>query len=199
MERSLTDPPRSLSPASSSPRLKRLRGVVAELQGISADGLIDSAGQLLPFRAIDVVGSRSPQIGEALSFILISVQGENRAIQVVLDSDPQYIPGQSTLSDCYQAQAKQRAARQHRLRQDSTAPPADQPDTGLKYLRCDDCQKLVLPKLRRKRSLLGAGSGRWLHYCPQCNALLDEVAQSLWHHPLLLMLLLAAVFSWWRW
>jgi len=193
-------PPRTNTPPPSSARLQRQRGSIVYLAESLGTGLIETAGQQLPFRLIDVIGSQFPQTGDAVSFGLFPVEEGHRAIQVVLDSSPQVIPGQGSLRDCYQAQAQQRSARvaqQQALRSKSST--GDALEVQLKYLRCDECQKLVQPKLVRKKNLLGLGVGHWSNFCPYCKSALDDTAPFMWRHPVVLMVLLAALISWWRW
>ena len=194
--------PTSASAPVSASRLNRQRGVVIDLNQILGDGVIQQGEQLLSFRAIDLIGSQAPQIGDEVSFGLVSGAAQNRAIQVVLDSNPQFIPGQGSLQECYQLQAERRAAQMADRQQREQALKAsleDRSDSAPKYWRCEDCQKLVLPKLRRNRNKLRIGTSPWLHFCPLCKGSLDHPPGFIVRHPVLLMVLLAALFSWWRW
>lgn len=204
MERSISyhyskAPPRPSSAAIAAPASARLRGVIVELEQTLGTGLIEQDERRFSFRAIDIVGNLIPQIGDQVSFIQLFTGAEERAGKVVLDRDPHYIPGQSTLRDCYQTYTNQRAAKRVQPEQSATQPPGEELAQGIKYRRCDHCQKLVQPKLLRKRRLRSSGKEQWLSVCPLCRSPLDETLGVVWRHPLLLMVGLAALFSWWRW
>ncbi|MEH6472178.1 MAG: hypothetical protein V7752_13095 [Halopseudomonas sp.] len=185
--------------APTSLRTKRLQGAVVELNELEGGGVIQLANRQFGFRTIDLVGSLPPQLGDAVSFVLIATLDGYRAGQVVLDRDPQFIRGQGTLHDCYQSHAQKRAAKrtqQLEAAQASKAPVVDEPSLGPEYRRCDDCQKMVLPKLRRNRNKSQVGAESWLSFCPLCSASLDETSSSGWRRPFLLTVLLAACCSW---
>ncbi len=177
---------------------KRLRGVIVEIDEVAGGGYIRLASRQFRFRTIDVVGSQLPQSGESASFVLSSGDQGYRASQVVLDSNPQFISGQNRLQDCYQAQAKSRLARIERQR--AAAQPAVEPTTvpqGAQYRRCNDCQRMVLPKLRRGPVKSGHSAERWQGFCPHCASGLDEPRSISRFHPLPFALLLGLGCAWW--
>jgi hypothetical protein len=184
--------------SSSPPQGQRQRGVIAELNEAEGGGYIRFGSRQLRFRAIDIVGNQAPKSGESVSFLVVAGGDRDRASQAVLDRDPQFIRGQGSLQDCYQANANIRAAkiaRQQRFTQQKQAKEAVA--AGLVYRHCVDCQRMVLPKQRRKRARLGLGAVQWLQSCPVCLGLLDQKSGTELPHPLPIALLLGAVCAWW--
>lgn len=176
------------------PGPKRLRGVITDINEDEGGGYIRLASRQFSFRAIDVIGSQSPKAGESASFVLTSGELNYRASQVVLDSNPQFIQGQSSLKDCYRAHADARKGRIARQQAASLATPASQPaQQGVEYRHCQDCQRMVLAKLRRTKS----DAVRWHQFCPHCSNSLDEPKWFRRLHPLPFALLLGCALAWW--
>ena len=178
---------------------KRHRGVIAELNELEGGGWIQAGQHRLRYRAIDLIGQASPAPGDSLSFQLKKNPEEAFATRIVLDKDPQFIPGQSSLHDCYQAHAKTRRQRQRDEHQRSPAAvlsAADIPSTtGSGYRRCEACLKMVLPKRR-----LGGLSRRSLRQgklvCPSCQAPMDAEPAGASRFVLLGLLLIGCCLWW---
>jgi DNA-directed RNA polymerase subunit RPC12/RpoP len=183
-------PPSALKTTAAPKQQKRLRGLITSVT--DQGGTVGLASRRFPYRLIDLVGQQRPQVGESVTFILRpdAELGGYRAQKLILDSEPHYLEGRDSLHQCYQAYASKRARQQAALERQAK-PVAEATAQGAEHYRCDQCQKMVLPKQQRKE-------GRWLHFCPYCNGQLDEDANLAWRMPLLLMLLLSLCLYWWQ-